>query len=207
MYDAANPLIVQADRSIYLETFNPRSEEARAAISPFAELEKSPEHLHTYKLTPLSLWNAASSGQGSEVMVEALVRFSKFPVPENVITDIRELVGRWGRLRLVELGPLLALEVQPGDEGAPPRAFQAQAGRAPLGRASQQADLRRAAHQPGADQTGTLRGRLAGGGLGGLPRRSRIVHRLRGDLAGARLSAERGGGVLLGGKSAGRKRG
>ena len=116
MYDAANPLIVQADRSIYLETFNPRSEEARAAISPFAELEKSPEHLHTYKLTPLSLWNAASSGQGSEVMVEALVRFSKFPVPENVITDIKELVGRWGRLRLMELGSLLALEVQPGDE-------------------------------------------------------------------------------------------
>ena len=96
MFDAANPLIVQADRSIYLETFNARAEEARAAISPFAELEKSPEHLHTYRLTPLSLWNAASSGQKSETMVAALTSFSKFPVPENVITDVRELVGALG---------------------------------------------------------------------------------------------------------------
>ncbi len=103
--DASNPLIVQADRSIYLETFNPRAEEARAAISPFAELEKSPEHLHTYRLTPLSLWNAASSGQQSSVMVEVLRRFSKFPVPENVVTDIQDLVGRWGRVRLLEGDP------------------------------------------------------------------------------------------------------
>ncbi len=116
MLDAGNPLIVQADRSIYLETFNPRAEEARAAISPFAELEKSPEHLHTYRLTPLSLWNAASSGQESDTMVEALERFSKFPVPENVVTDIRELVGRWGRIRLLEASGALVLEVQPGDE-------------------------------------------------------------------------------------------
>lgn len=116
MLDAGNPLIVQADRSIYLETFNPRAEEARAAISPFAELEKSPEHLHTYRLTPLSLWNAASSGQESATMVEALERFSKFPVPENVVTDIRELVGRWGRIRLLEASGALVLEVQPGDE-------------------------------------------------------------------------------------------
>lgn len=116
MLDAGNPLIVQADRSIYLETFNPRAEEARAAISPFAELEKSPEHLHTYRLTPLSLWNAASSGQESGTMVEALERFSKFPVPENVVTDIRELVGRWGRIQLLEASGALVLEVQPGDE-------------------------------------------------------------------------------------------
>jgi DNA excision repair protein ERCC-3 len=114
--DAANPLIVQADRSIYLETFNPRAEEARAAISPFAELEKSPEHLHTYRLTPLSLWNAASSGQKSGAMIEALRRFSKFPVPDNVVTDMAELVGRWGRIRLREAGSALALEVGPGDE-------------------------------------------------------------------------------------------
>ncbi|MDQ3399076.1 MAG: helicase-associated domain-containing protein, partial [Deinococcota bacterium] len=112
----ANPLIVQADRSVYLETFNPRAEEARAAISSFAELEKSPEHLHTYKLTPLSLWNAASSGQRSGAMIEALRRFSKFPLPENVVTDIEDLVSRWGRVRLLEAGDMLALEVQPGDE-------------------------------------------------------------------------------------------
>ena len=116
MIEPSNPLIVQADRSIYLETFNPHAEEARAAISPFAELEKSPEHLHTYRLTPLSLWNAASSGQQSGTMVEALQRFSKFPVPENVVTDIRELVARWGRIQLLETGGSLTLTVQPGDE-------------------------------------------------------------------------------------------
>jgi DNA excision repair protein ERCC-3 len=116
VFDAGNPLIVQADRSIYLETFSPRAEEARAAISPFAELEKSPEHLHTYRLTPLSLWNAASSGQESGTMVEALRRFSKFPVPDNVVTDIQELVARWGRIQLLEASGALALEVQPGDE-------------------------------------------------------------------------------------------
>lgn len=116
MPDPANPLIVQADRSIYLETFNPLAEPARAAISPFAELERSPEHLHTYRLTPLSLWNAASSGVPSAEMVAALERYSKFPVPENVVTDIRELVGRWGRIRLLEAGGSLALTVQPGDE-------------------------------------------------------------------------------------------
>lgn len=116
MTNSGNPLIVQADRSIYLETFNPRAEEARAAISPFAELEKSPEHLHTYRLTPLSLWNAASSGQESGTMVKALRHFSKFPVPENVVTDIQELVGRWGRIQLIEASGALALEVQPGDE-------------------------------------------------------------------------------------------
>ena len=115
MPDPANPLIVQADRSIYLETFNPLAEPARAAISPFAELEKSPEHLHTYRLTPLSLWNAASSGIGSGEIVEALERFSKFPVPENVLTDVRELVGRWGRIRLLEGRGALALTVGPGD--------------------------------------------------------------------------------------------
>ena len=116
MVDPQNPLIVQADRSVYLETFNPRAEAARAAIAPFAELEKSPEHLHTYRLTPLSLWNAASSGQESGAMVAALERFSKFPLPENVVTDVHELVGRWGRVRLVEAGDGLALSVSLPDE-------------------------------------------------------------------------------------------
>jgi DNA excision repair protein ERCC-3 len=115
-FDPGNPLIVQADRSIYLETFNARAEIARIAIAPFAELEKSPEHLHTYRVTPLSLWNAASAGVKAQTMIESLQQFAKFPVPENVITDIRDLAGRWGRLRLVEAGLALSLEVDPGDE-------------------------------------------------------------------------------------------
>jgi DNA excision repair protein ERCC-3 len=109
-FDPANPLIVQADRSIFLEVHNDRAENARAAIAPFAELEKSPEHLHTYRITPLSLWNAASSGVRPDAMIAALEGFAKYPVPENVIADLRDLAGRWGRLKLLEAGTQLALE-------------------------------------------------------------------------------------------------
>ncbi|MEM7736312.1 MAG: DNA repair helicase XPB [Deinococcota bacterium] len=113
----ANPLIVQSDRSIFLETFNPLAEDARTAIAPFAELEKSPEHMHTYRVTPLSLWNAASAGVSSQVIVDALEHYAKFPVPGNVITDIHELTGRWGRVSIQQRGRGLALEVAAADEG------------------------------------------------------------------------------------------
>ncbi len=99
-YDPSNPLIVQSDRSLLLEVHNPLYEAARAAIGPFAELEKSPEHIHTYRLTPLSLWNAAATGLSAEAMCGALARFAKYPVPQNVLTDIADLAGRWGRVRL-----------------------------------------------------------------------------------------------------------
>ena len=116
MFDPTNPLIVQADRSVFLETFNERAEDARAAIAPFAELEKSPEHIHTYRITPLSLWNAASAGLNSQTMVDAMTQFAKFPIPENVITDIHDLAGRWGRVKLkeAETGNGLVLEVEEG---------------------------------------------------------------------------------------------
>src|SRR5437868_9936430 len=99
-YDANNPLIVQGDRSVLAEVDNPRYAEARDALAPFAELEKSPEHIHTYRLTPLSLWNAAAAGLTAEAMIDVLRRFSKFPLPTNVPTDIGELVGRYGRVKL-----------------------------------------------------------------------------------------------------------
>src|SRR6516165_5121426 len=102
-YHAANPLIVQGDRTVLLEVDNPLHAEARDAIAPFAELEKSPEHIHTYRLTPLSLWNAAAAGMSAESMVEALERYSKFPIPANLPTDIHELVGRYGRVSLVKV--------------------------------------------------------------------------------------------------------
>jgi DNA excision repair protein ERCC-3 len=99
-YDPTNPLIVQGDRSILVEVDNPRYSEARDALAPFAELEKSPEHIHTYRLTNLSLWNAAAAGMTAAEMVEVLREFSKFPLPTNLGTDIDELVSRYGRVKL-----------------------------------------------------------------------------------------------------------
>jgi DNA excision repair protein ERCC-3 len=108
-YNPANPLIVQGDRTILLEVDNPLHAEARDAIAPFAELEKSPEHIHTYRLTPLSLWNAAAAGLAADEMIAALERFSKFPVPSNVPADLRELVSRYGRVRLERIDGRLHL--------------------------------------------------------------------------------------------------
>ncbi len=108
-YDPTNPLIVQGDRSVLVEVDNPRYAAARDALAPFAELEKSPEHIHTYRLTPLSLWNAAAAGLTAEAMLEVLRTYSKFPLPTNLATDIAELVARYGRVKLERAGDKLRL--------------------------------------------------------------------------------------------------
>lgn len=100
-FDPTNPLIVQGDRSIFLEVDNPKYEAAREALAPFAELVKSPEHLHTYRLSDLSLWNAAAAGMNADEMLAVLSRFSKYPLPTNLEADITERVERYGRVRLV----------------------------------------------------------------------------------------------------------
>src|SRR5260370_39050201 len=87
-YDAKNQLIVQSDRRVLVEVDNPLYAEARDALAPFAELEKSPEHIHTYRISDLSLWNAAAAGITAEQMVAVLTRYSKFPVPGNLPIDI-----------------------------------------------------------------------------------------------------------------------
>ncbi|MBN1902471.1 helicase-associated domain-containing protein [Candidatus Sumerlaeota bacterium] len=99
-YQPQNPVVVQADRSILLETNNPRFEEARDALAQFAELIKSPEHFHTYRITPLSLWNAASAGMTKDQIIQSLLDFSKYEVPQNIIQDIKDYVSRYGRLKL-----------------------------------------------------------------------------------------------------------
>ena len=95
------PVIVQSDNTILLEVDNPEFENARDAISPFAELEKSPEHIHTYRVTPLSLWNAASSGLNTEAIVGALKQYSRYDIPEIVLTTVAEQMRRYGLIRLV----------------------------------------------------------------------------------------------------------
>jgi DNA excision repair protein ERCC-3 len=108
-YNPTNPLIVQGDRTVLLEVDNPLYAEARDALAPFAELEKSPEHIHTYRLTPLSLWNAAAAGMSAEAMIDALTTYSKFPLPPTLAVDLRELVGRYGRVTLERMDGQLRL--------------------------------------------------------------------------------------------------
>lgn len=96
------PLIVQGDSTILLDVHDDGATSAREAIAPFAELEKSPEHFHTYRITPLSLWNASSAGLAPDDVIASLSRWSRFPVPLNVEQSIRELAGRWGLITLEE---------------------------------------------------------------------------------------------------------
>src|SRR5688572_9143297 len=114
-YSPQNPLIVQSDRSLLLEVDNSFYTAARDELARFAELEKSPEHIHTYRITPLSLWNAASAGIGAEAVLGTLERYSKFDLPANVLTDIKDYISRFGRIKLVksEVGDLLLRSEDP----------------------------------------------------------------------------------------------
>jgi DNA excision repair protein ERCC-3 len=96
------PLIVQSDKTLLLEVDHPMAADARAAIAPFAELERSPEHVHTYRLTPLGLWNARAAGHDAEQVVDALVRFSRYTVPHALLVDVADTMDRYGRLQLVK---------------------------------------------------------------------------------------------------------
>jgi DNA excision repair protein ERCC-3 len=94
------PLIVQSDKTVLLEVDHPQAEEARRAIAPFAELERSPEHIHTYRLTPLGLWNARAAGHDAEQVIDTLLAFSRYAVPHALLVDVAETMARYGRLRL-----------------------------------------------------------------------------------------------------------
>ena len=96
------PLIVQSDKTVLLEVAHPDAPKARAALAPFAELERAPEHIHTYRITPLALWNARAAGFDAEQAVDALERYSRFPVPQSLLVDVAETMARYGRLKLVK---------------------------------------------------------------------------------------------------------
>jgi DNA excision repair protein ERCC-3 len=94
------PLIVQSDRTLLLEVDHPQANDCRMAIAPFAELERAPEHVHTYRLTPLGLWNARAAGHDAEQVVDTLLTYSRYPVPSSLLVDVAETMDRYGRLRL-----------------------------------------------------------------------------------------------------------
>ncbi|MCB0909044.1 MAG: helicase-associated domain-containing protein, partial [Nocardioidaceae bacterium] len=94
------PLIVQSDKTLLLEIDHPNAAECRKAIAPFAELERSPEHVHTYRLTNLGLWNARAAGHDAEQVVDTLLRYSRYAVPHALLVDVAETMARFGRLRL-----------------------------------------------------------------------------------------------------------
>lgn len=94
------PLIVQSDKTLLLEIDHDRAADCRKAIAPFAELERSPEHVHTYRLTPLGLWNARAAGHDAEQVVDTLLEYSRYAVPHSLLVDVAETMARYGRLRL-----------------------------------------------------------------------------------------------------------
>jgi DNA excision repair protein ERCC-3 len=94
------PLIVQSDKTLLLDIDHPLSTECRRAIAPFAELERSPEHIHTYRLTPLGLWNARAAGHDAEQVIDTLIKYSRYAVPHSILIDVAETMSRYGRLRL-----------------------------------------------------------------------------------------------------------
>jgi len=98
--ETARPLVVQSDSTLLLDVHAPGYDEARGSIAAFAELEKSPEHFHTYRISPLSLWNAASAGLTAEEVARRLKAWSRYPVPENVLFTIRDTISRFGKLVL-----------------------------------------------------------------------------------------------------------
>ena len=110
-----NPLIVQGDRSLLLDVHAPLAEECRNALIPFAELEKSPEHLHTYRLTPLSLWNAASAGFSADDAAAVLQKYARYDVPQSVVAWIKETSSRFGKITLTA-GPDIEVPVKEGSD-------------------------------------------------------------------------------------------
>jgi DNA excision repair protein ERCC-3 len=96
------PLIVQSDKTLLLEVDHEQADDCRRAIAPFAELERAPEHIHTYRVTPLGLWNARAAGHDAEQVVDALVRYSRFAVPHALLVDVADTMDRYGRLQLAK---------------------------------------------------------------------------------------------------------
>jgi DNA excision repair protein ERCC-3 len=108
------PLIVQSDKTLLLEVDHELAGACRKEIAPFAELERAPEHVHTYRVTPLALWNARAAGHDAEQVVDTLIRYSRYPVPHALLVDVADTMARYGRLRL-EKDPVHGLVLSSSD--------------------------------------------------------------------------------------------
>ncbi len=151
MSQTPGPLIVQSDRTLLLEVDHPLADECRHAIAPFAELERAPEHIHTYRLTPLGLWNAMAAGHDAEQVVDVLMRFSRYPVASSLLVDVSETMSRYGRLR-IEKHPTQGLVVVSTDKAVLTEVLRAKSVRGLVG---DQIDAETAVVHP--SQRGTLK--------------------------------------------------
>ena len=111
-FNVNNPIIVQSDKTLLVEVNNVLYTEVRDKLSRFAEIIKSPEYIHTYKISPLSLWNAASSGMCFEEIMEILQKYSKYDIPQNVIKDIEDNINKYGKIKILRDGKDLTHKIR-----------------------------------------------------------------------------------------------
>ena len=164
------PLIVQSDKTVLLEVDHELAGAARAAIAPFAELERAPEHVHTYRITPLALWNARAAGHDAEQVVDALVSYSRYAVPQPLLVDIVDTMARYGRLQLVKTPGARPDAGEPRSRGARGGAAQ-QEDRADAGRPHRRRHRHRAPQRARPGQADAAQDRLARRGSRRLRRR------------------------------------
>ena len=195
---ADNALIVQSDCSVLLDVHAPRAEEARAALAPFAELVKSPEHVHTYRLTPLSIWNARAAGLAAEQMVAALREHARYAVPPNVEQEILELAARYGRVVITRDGDWLRCTCL--DEATAERLSRDREAGQYLSRPPRRHSFRVDPGRRGVLKQALVGARVPRRGPGGLRGRRAACDRCAstpaGDVRGARLPAAGGRGLL-----------
>ena len=177
------PLIVQSDKTLLLEIDHEQAQDCRKAIAPFAELERSPEHIHTYRLTPLGLWNARAAGHDAEQVVDTLLAYSRYAVPHALLVDIAETMARYGRLRL-DKHPTPRPGAHQHRPAGPRGGAARQEGRADDRQAARRVDGGRAPLRARQPQAGAAQARLAGRGLRRVRRRRGARHRPRRGPAG-----------------------
>ena len=167
------PLVVQSDKTLLLEIDHPLAEECRLAIAGFAELERAPEHIHTYRITPLGLWNARAAGVDAEHVVDVLLRYSRFPPPQALLIDVADTIDRHGRL-VLEQDPIHGLVLRARDRAVLEEVVRSKHVVPAARPAPHRRPRLRAGSRARAAQAGAAQGRLAGRRPGRLRRRRQL---------------------------------